>query len=213
MNAFESAWILLKDDALRIMPDSREEREFKAFRAIPTSALQSVLQEGILPRPPSENDLHRVASALNSHEREKYLRAAFRGERVERPKTDLDNVPPVVWSFGRNKHGKRHMEDLRDEFGYDSTQVSPMYAALSFGANYRQPYSIIGSKIVPPGKRYTDWEFDRRQRDWVTRPQFSLKGIKPEYLTEVIPVDYAGREFKFGRLSDLDDIDIAGFFE
>ncbi len=55
-----------------------------------------------------------------------------------------------------------------------------------------------------------------RDRQWITRPQFSYKPVRPEYLSEVIPVDYDDQSMLYlggGDSADDDSyIDIDKFF-
>ena len=199
--------MLLKSDAVRLVPDSAEAHRFKAFRVIPKSALQQVLEEGIQPRPPMESDRYRVASSFPANQKLRRMPLRQRREEMQ--------YPDAVWSFGRRRLSPTIARDLRYDYGYDSPMVSPLMAAARFPMGGRDK-AIVASTITPPGKIVEDREFDRNQMQWITRPQFSYKPVRPEYLSEVIPVDYDDQSMLYlggGDSADDDSyIDIDKFF-
>tara|TARA_R100001230_G_C5675955_1_gene181626 strand:- start:810 stop:1757 length:948 start_codon:yes stop_codon:yes gene_type:complete len=194
------AWRLLKE-AIPIMPYTREQDEFKAYRAVPTSRVQQILLEGLQPLPLDRtvmndragSDFERINFALGIplDEDDMALLEMENRTRQRFGQKPLPIRPPqesAIWTFGkRPKFPKTTHREMMDESLYNPL-TSPLLAAQHFGDSFMssRPTSIIASRVKPPGKIVEDTEFGRERG--LARPQASFRGIAPEHLVEVMPV-------------------------
>tara|TARA_R100001510_G_scaffold56916_1_gene63484 strand:+ start:2189 stop:2854 length:666 start_codon:yes stop_codon:yes gene_type:complete len=215
MKPMDIAWRLLKE-AIPIMPYTREQDEFKAYRAVPTSAVQQILLEGLQPRPLSGairneragSDFERINSALGIplDEDDMELFEMDNRRRQRFGQKPLPLRPPqenAIWSFGKRPNfPKTTHQEMMEESLYNPL-TSPLLAAQHFGDKWMssEPTSIIASRVKPPGKIVEDTEFGRERG--LARPQASFRAIAPEHLVEVTPMHGFNIPITYNTMGDV----------
>jgi len=222
MTAFDQAWNLAK--AVRFdTQGGKGSKPFKAYRAIPRKYLDEVLTEGLFPRDASEWNLDRVLPDMTRQE----MRALPKEKMTSTMTVPSNNA---LFSFmHRGGYGpqSKALARLRSENPYIS-RTHPALTARYFGDMFmRLPsedfnidtgrnaenVAIVGSKIIPPGIRFLDMDFEPAET--ASKPVITFEPIEPRYLDEAIPIDDQGRELRYTRGSEIPDVlrDDYGFDE
>ena len=212
MTVFDQAWDLLK--AVRFdTQGGRGSMPFKAYRVIPRKYLDEVLSEGLFPRDASQWNRIGVPDLTS-----RQMRNMPRDALITYLNYHNDNV---LHSFmHREGYGpqSKALARLRREHPYVS-RTHPALTARYFGDRFmtlppedfdietgRNPenVAIVGSKIVPPGIRFVDMDFEPTET--ATKPVMTFEPIEPRYLDEAIPIDDQGRELRYTRGSEIPDV-------
>lgn len=212
---FDQAWSLLK--AVEFDPQGRRgSRPFKAYRAIPRKFLDEVLSEGLYPRDASQWNVQGFPDMTRQEMRVLREKDSDAFRNVMNHPTDK-----ALYAFmHQNGYGpsSNALARMRSDNPY-SSRTHPALAARYFGDRFMtlpkedfdietgrnaDNVAIVGSKIVPPGKRYIDMDFEPMET--AAKPTISFEPIEPRYLDEAIPIDNQGRELRYTRGSEIPDV-------
>lgn len=192
--------------AEEVAPGYGVKSPFRAYRAVPTSAVDEILSEGIVPRPM----LPHYVRPTQTRSLKEITEAVGRGE-IDDPMEAFRQLhEPLPWEHDNVIYTLRHktgnqsaMRQAWDEEWYRPS-LDPLLMAQFFADKYHYdtPMSIIGSRITPPGKSWVDPDFEPGIG---FRSMISTRPIAPRHLEEVIPVLYDGRRIRYGRKQHLPD--------
>ena len=165
MDAADIGWAVLK--AVEFSPGFGVKSPFRAYRAVPTSALDEVLSEGVVPRP-----------MLSWYKRPE----GWKGDEA-------------IFTFRQKPNSRAAIMRNWDAHGYDPAN-DPLLQARFFADafNPETPMSIVGSRVTPPGRSWIDPDYAPQ---FGFRAMMSAKPIAPQHLEEVIPVLDDGREIRY----------------
>ena len=170
--------------AEEVAPGYGVKSPFRAYRAVPTSAVDEILSEGIVPRPMLPH--YKRPSETRSFEQ------IMAGEDAAPWEHDS-----AIYTLRHNKGNRSALRRGWDENWYEPS-LDPLLMAQFFADKYHSntPMSIIGSRIAPPGKSWVDPDFEPGVG---YRSMISTRPIAPRHLEEVIPVLYDGRRIRYER--------------
>ncbi len=197
MTAFDQAWDIAKEVEVDTM---RGERPYAAYRAVPTSAVDEILSEGLKPRPIGRN----------------FYRGGNNTFGQSHTDMGLTDESDVIYSFGYvpdhatdNPRTKKIRQSLVPYWAlgdpllnarYFADVLNP-YDALSDG-----PSSIIGMRELP-GQVFEDpaWDYnehylaDGDKNLTISMPLLSREPIEPKHLDEVIAINQRGDPISYSQ--------------
>jgi hypothetical protein len=100
-------------------------------------------------------------------------------------------------------------EHIKSKKMLDGVKSSSTMPPQSFWDEYAKlndnfQHSIVGSTILPPGKRFEDLDW-HKGRDYATKPILTTDPIPARYLDEAIPLDFQGNEIRYTQGSRIPD--------
>ena len=122
------------------------------------------------------------------------------------------------WPYGPATHPALTARYFGDAFGDQATRLAgtaeyreraqPLEGLGSLVDDGREQvrgdYSIVGSTIMPPGKRFKDVDWEDPGPN-ATQPILTTDPIPARYLDEAIPVDSEGRDIRFTQSDKIPD--------
>ena len=227
MNPFDQAWAIVK--AVEFDPYAKNisvARPFKAYRSIPTKYLDEVLSEGIQPRSLAPWDVGLAMPDVSN----KRLKQLSRRNELDYPSDKgvwsfihnkgTRNLRQLKedWPYGSTTHPALTARFFGDSYGDQAARragtaeyrerTKPLEGLGSMFDDGREQvkgnYSIVGSTIMPPGRRFKDMDWESPGRN-ATQAILTTDPIPARYLDEAIPVDSEGNEIRFTQGYRLPD--------